>query len=137
MAPAPELRCVWPQIFAQSGSKKTWYFGANCNVCDDDFSLIVKLRRHIRAGPQSGPLPLVYVSFNIWPNLYNIVLHWIISSGDPEAVEDLLVFECDTQWGRRIFGWKKNYNRHVIYFWKGFEKCYSDSLKSKSGIEVI
>ena len=42
-----------------------------------------------------------------------------------------------SQWGRRIFGWQKIDHRHVIHFWKGIEKCYSDSLKSKSGIEGI
>ena len=32
--------------------------------------------------------------------------------------------------------WEKKDNRHV-YIFKDYEKCYSDSLKSKSGIEGI
>ena len=46
-----ELRWSWYWVCAASWFKRTWYFDVNCNVCDADFSLRVKLRRHIRRWP--------------------------------------------------------------------------------------
>ena len=55
-ATVTELRYVCSQIYGRSESKDTWYFDMNCNECNDDFLLRVKLRRHIRSGPQK-PAP--------------------------------------------------------------------------------
>ena len=47
-----ELRCVWSRICGRSESEETWYFETNCNECNDDFLLRVKLRRHVLARSQ-------------------------------------------------------------------------------------
>ena len=58
----PELQCVWSQICGRSESKKTWYFDTNCNECDDNFSLRVKFRRHIKSGPpKSAPATCLFI----------------------------------------------------------------------------
>ena len=49
MATWSKLQCVYSQICGWSEFKKTWYFDAKCNECDDNFSLRVKLRWHVLA----------------------------------------------------------------------------------------
>ena len=59
MVATRELRGMWFRICAWREFKKTWYFDANCNECDDKFLLRVMLRTHIRSRPLK-PAPATF-----------------------------------------------------------------------------
>ena len=54
-----------------------------------------------------------------------------------DMTKTLLMRWYTSQWSRRMFRWQKIDSRQVIHFWKGNEKCYLDSLKSKWALREI
>ena len=61
-----------------------WYIiqyliGPYCNECHDDFSLTVKLRRHIRSGPpKPAPATCINCSLSVRETLYSTFIKYCI-----------------------------------------------------------